>query len=69
MTDRTMLRTVHDLRMKAHWGQRYDTGNDAWPQTEADWRQTGHGAPWDTNVRMAQWHLDFARKLQSEGLI
>lgn len=63
------LRRVHDLRMKSHFGKKHDTSSDPWPVTPADWRQTPHGAPWDTNVNMAQWHLDFARKLQSEGLL
>ncbi len=67
MTDREKLRRAHELRMRAHWGKRYDASADPWPQTEADWRQTGHGAPWDTNVHMAQWHIDLARQLVAEG--
>jgi hypothetical protein len=63
------LRRVHELRWKAHWGDRHDTSQRPWPKTEAEWRQTPHGAPWDANVHMAQWHLDFARKLQAEGLL
>ena len=69
MADKTTLRRVHDLRMQAHWGKNYDTSQDAWPLSEADWRQTPHGAPWDTNVRMAEWHLAFAKKLQTEDVI
>ena len=67
--ERAALRRIHDLRMKAHWGNNYDASCNAWPQSDTDWRQTDHGAPWDTNVYMAKWHRDFARKLQSEGLI
>lgn len=63
------LHRVHELRLKAHWGKKYDTSLSAWPKTPAEWRQTMHGAPWDSNVNMAQWHLDFARKLQAEGLL
>jgi hypothetical protein len=67
VTDRERLHRIHELRMKAHWGDRYDV--TPWPQTDAEWRQTPHGAPWDSAVNMAQWHLDFARKLQAEGLL
>ena len=66
---REKLRRVHDLRMKAHWGKNYDTSRDPWPQSDADWRQTPHGAPWDTNVHMAEWHIELARKIISEGLL
>ena len=63
------LRRVHELRWRAHWGKKYPVEQQPWPQTPADWRQTPHGAPWDSNVEMAQWHLDFARKLQAAGLL
>lgn len=69
MTDRERLRRIHELRMQAHCGKGRDASRDPWPQTEADWRQTPHGAPWDSSVTMAQWHLDFARSLQAEGLL
>jgi hypothetical protein len=66
---RDKLRQVHVLRMRAHWGKRYDVDRSPWPSTDAEWRQTEHGAPWDSNVHMAQWHLDFARTLQAAGLL
>lgn len=69
MTEREQLQRIHELRLKAHWGKNYDTSLTPWPQTDADWRQTEHGAPWDGNVHMAEWHLNFARKLQEEGLL
>lgn len=69
MEDRDRLRKIHDFRMAAHWGKRYDTTNDAWPANDAEWRQAPHGAKWDSNVSMAQWHLDFAKKLIAEGLV
>jgi hypothetical protein len=47
------LRRVHELRWKAHWGDRHDTSQRPWPKTEAEWRQTPHGAPWDANVHTA----------------
>lgn len=61
--DRELLRAVHDLRMKAHWGKNYDTSLDAWPNTNADWRQTPHGAPWDSNVHMAKFSLALAEQI------
>lgn len=66
LDDRHRLLRVHELRMKAHWGH---VPNTPWPRTDADWRQTPHGAPWDSNVHMAGWHLKFARQLQKEGLL
>lgn len=62
--DRDTLRRVHELRRETHWGS--NAPPSPWPQTDAEWRQTPHGAPWDSNVNMAQWHLDFARNLQAE---
>jgi hypothetical protein len=68
--DRTRLAQVHKARMKAHWGKGYDPfAPGRWPSTEAEWRQTDHGAPWDSNVIMAKWHLALARQLQAEGLL
>lgn len=69
MTNEARLKAVHELRWKAHWGKNYDVTQQPWPKTDAEWRQTPHGAPWDANVHMAQWHLDFARKLRDEGLL
>lgn len=67
--ERERLRRIHELRLQSHWGAKADVSTSPWPQTDADWRQTPHGAPWDTNVEMAKWHLAFARKLQAEGLL
>lgn len=67
--ERERLYRIHELRLKSHWGERYDVSREAWPETDADWRQTPHGAPWDSNVNMAEWHLKFARRLQAEGLL
>lgn len=69
MNERERLYRIHELRWKKHWGDSFDVTTKPWPKTEADWRQTPHGAPWDTNVEMAKWHLEFARKLQEEGLV
>jgi len=69
MTDRERLQRIHTLRHQAHWGEKYDVSALPWPTNDAEWRQTPHGAPWDSNVNMAEWHLNFARKLQSEGLL
>lgn len=60
---------VHVLRMQTHWGKSVDVSKFAWPKTEAEWRQTGHGAPWDTNVHMARWALKFAQAMADEGLV
>jgi hypothetical protein len=58
---------VHTLRMKAHWGKNAAIGQ--WPQSDADWRQTPHGAPWDTNVEMAKFYLKLAQSIKDEGLL
>lgn len=63
------LYAIHCARWRAHWSPKHLVTERPWPQSDADWRQTGHGAPWDSNVLMAQWHLDFARKLHKEGLL
>lgn len=68
MTDRDRLFAVHCARMRAHWGKNYDVQKN-WPQTEAEWRQAPHGAPWDTNVHMASWHLNLAQQIKDEGLL
>lgn len=68
-TERDRLRQVHEMRLRDNWGKGYNVDAAPWPKTEAEWRQTPHGAPWDTNVHMAQWHLDFARKLRDAGLL
>lgn len=59
-----ILLHVHTLRMQAHWGKKAKL--EPWPQTPADWRQTAYGAPWDTNVLMAIWHLELATKITDE---
>lgn len=59
----------HVLRMQTHWGEKVDMTRFAWPKTEADWRQTPHGAPWDTNVEMAKWLKRAAQKAADEGLV
>ena len=67
---REQLARVHYLRMKAHFGAAWAEKNalceGQWPQDEKDWRQTDHGAPWDTNVRMARWHLRLAHAIAAE---
>ncbi len=65
--EQAKLTSVHELRMKAHWGK--NASLLPWPQTEAEWRQTPHGAPWDTNVEMAKFHLKLAQNLQDAGLL
>jgi hypothetical protein len=65
---RELLHRIHVLRWQEHWGKNYDAAQQPWPRSDADWRQTPHGAPWDSNVLMAEWHLSFARKLIDEGL-
>lgn len=67
--DAETLRRIHELRMKAHGWPQDLIAAAPWPKTDAEWRQTDHGAPWDTNVQMAKWHLAFARKLIKEGII
>ena len=71
--DRFILSRIHYLRMVDHfgsnWAERNAFTNDRWPSSDADWRQTPHGAPWDSNVMMANWHINFAEKLQSEGIL
>jgi hypothetical protein len=66
--EKDRLFRIHELRWKSHWGKKYDISLQPWPKTDADWRQTDHGAPWDSNVMMAKWHLEFARTLFKEGL-
>jgi len=65
--DKARLRRAHELRMQAHWGKNAPMG--AWPETDAEWRQTPYGAPWDANVHMAEWHLKLAAKMKEEGLV
>ena len=67
MTEQERLERVHTLRMQAHWGKNADLS--PWPQTDAEWRQTPHGAPWDTNVEMAKFHLKLAQRIKDEGLL
>lgn len=67
MTEQDRLRRVHELRVRAHWGK--NASLDPWPQSDADWRQTAHGAPWDTNVHMARFHLKLAQQIKDEGLL
>ena len=65
--DQNKLLAVHTLRMKAHWGKNVNLA--PWPETDADWRRTPHGAPWDTNVEMAKFHLKLAQSLLDAGLL
>lgn len=68
--DRATLTRAHQLRMESHWGKRFDAlAPGRWPSTDAEWRQTDHGAPWDSNVAMARWHLRLARTMQAEDLL
>lgn len=68
LAHRDKLRAVHLARLTAHWGAKY-AEQAPWPQTDKDWRQTSYGAPWDSNVYMAEWHLKLATKLKQEGLL
>lgn len=67
--DRAILYRVHCARYRAHWGEGFDVASLPWPKTPKEWRQTDHGAPWDTNVEMARWHLKLATQLRDEGLL
>ncbi len=69
MTEREKLFRVHELRLKAHWGKFAEPYIKIWPQTEKDWRQTPHGAPWDSHVELAEFTLKLARQLQKEGIL
>jgi hypothetical protein len=56
--------------MREHWGKSFDAfAPGRWPQNDREWRQTDHGAPWDSNVHLARWHLGLARKIQDAGLL
>jgi len=61
------LTKVHELRMQAHWGKNANLG--PWPEEDREWRQTPYGAPWDTNVYMAEWTLALAQKIYDAGLL
>ena len=64
-----LLYRVHCVRMQTHWGPDVDMARFAWPKTPKEWRQTEHGAPWDTNVEMARWLLKAAQKLADKDLL
>ena len=66
---REQLYKIHFWRHKEHWGRSYDVSQAPWPKTDKEWRQTPYGAPWDSNVHMAEWHLRFARLLCKEDLL
>lgn len=70
---RHRLKEVHFLRMAAHWGKKWAQENafcdGRWPATDKEWRQTDHGAPWDTNVEMAKFHLTLAQQIKDKGLL
>ena len=70
MQNQELLGRVHYLRMKAHYGKKWAEENafadDRWPKSRAEWEQTGHGAPWDTNVHMAEFHLKLALEIARE---
>lgn len=70
MTEQDRLAEVHRIRMKAHWGAGFDAfAPGRWPSCEKEWRQTPHGAPWDTNVEMAKFHLLVAQQIKDAGLL
>ena len=69
VTEKIELTRFHELRMRTHWGKGVDMSKFAWPKTDADWRQTGHGAPWDTNIEMAKYLRKFAQAAADEGLV
>jgi hypothetical protein len=52
MTDQEKLKKIHNMRMLHHWGE--NAPHSPCPITDSDWRQTTHGAPWDSNVAMAK---------------
>ncbi len=62
--DRNLLYEIHVERMKEHWGDSFDVHRTPWPKDDAQWRQTGHGAPWDTNVHMARFTLRLYNRLR-----
>lgn len=68
MTERERLFGVHKLRMRAHWGKRYDATRN-WPQDDKEWRAVEHGSPCDSNVEMARWHLRLAQQIADAGLL
>lgn len=61
--DREQLWQAHCARMREHWGDKFDLSRTAWPQTEADWRRTPHGAPWDSNVEVARFTVRLFHRL------
>ena len=69
VAERDLLYRVHCARYRAHWGEKFDVARLPWPKTDAEWRQTPHGAPWDANVHMARWHLALAKQLLADGLL
>lgn len=69
MEERELLHCVHCARYRAHYGASVDLSRFPWPTSDADWRKTPHGAPWDTNVEMARWHLALAKQMQADGLL
>ena len=69
MTEQERLYRAHCIRWAAHWGKNYDIAKQPWPQTRAEWEQTGHGAPWDSNVEMAKWQLKVAQQMLDAELI
>lgn len=62
--DRELLRKVHEARLRAHAYNDDAIAVSPWPNTDKEWRQTEHGAPWDANVNMARWHLAFYETLK-----
>lgn len=63
--NKDLLYKVHILRLRSHGYTKEQAERSPWPKTAADWRKTPHGAPWDANVHMAEWHLDFYAKLKT----
>lgn len=64
MTELETLRTVHELRYKAHG---YPL--KPFPETEKELRAADHSSPHDADVHMARWHLKLAQSIKDEGLL
>lgn len=67
--EKAHLHEIHVLRLKAHGHSADAISRAPWPKDDKEWRQTEHGAPWDSNVNMARWHLRVGRLLRDKGLL
>jgi hypothetical protein len=65
---REELEKAHVIRYSLLWGKNGHIGRP-FPKTDEDWRKTPHGAPWDSNVQMAEYAIDLGKKLKEAGLI